>query len=562
MNRPASHSGQTAPLALKVGAALLALAYLLPGHYLPWTAFQSQWLAAFALMPWALGLMQRAASAPRLPLPALAALAGALALAPALQWVLGLLPFASDALLAALYLLALALTIVAGAAPLPDQRAQFLRWLLGALMVASAVSVALALVQWLQLGSFVFIADLRPGGRPYANLAQPNHLATLLGLGVVGVLYLYQTAMLGGAAASALLAWFGLGLVMTQSRTGWLSMALLALWCLTHGRRWAPRVRPAAVMVAAALFAMAIVGWRPLNEWLLLSTAPLQERLTPGTRWLHWRALWQAAWLEPWTGYGWQQVTVAQQRTALDFRPSGEMIQNSHNLLLDLLLWNGVALGALVALCLVVWFVRRVRGVRDVDDFVLVAAVGVIGVHALLEYPLDYTYFLLPVGLLIGLLNGPTPLRLARGLFVTVLAALGVMLVWIGAEYLRVEQANRDVRLMLAGFGRDKVPNVPPPDVRLLDGPREYHRFMLTPARPGMSTAEIDWMRRVTQRNAYPPAMMRFALAAGLNGHGEEAALTLQRLCHIHPPARCEEARESWRAAQSKFAVLASIPAP
>jgi len=95
-----------------------------------------------------------------------------------------------------------------------------------------------------------------------------------------------------------------------------------------------------------------------------------------------------------------------------------------------------------------------------------------------------------------------------------------------------------------------------------LDGPREYHRFMITPARVDMSAEEVDWMRRVMQRNAYPPAMMRSALAAGLNGRPEEAAQTLRRLCHMHVELRCEEARASWSAAQQQFAVLRPIPAP
>ena len=82
--------------------ALLALAYLMPGHYLPWASFQSQWVAALALLPMAFGLMQQAPPAQRLPLPALALLAAGLALVPALQWEFGLLLFASDALLAGL----------------------------------------------------------------------------------------------------------------------------------------------------------------------------------------------------------------------------------------------------------------------------------------------------------------------------------------------------------------------------------------------------------------------------------------------------------------------------
>lgn len=553
-------------LVVSLGAATLGLAFLTPGHYLPWASFQSQWVSAIAVLIIAAAMVGRSAdvASSRLPLPSLAALSLMLAVAPLLQFVFGEATFFSDALLSSLYLLGMALAIVTGAVSTMSDRHDLTTSLFGALLAAAAVSVALALLQWLQFGSFLFVADLRPGDRPGANLSQPNHLATLLSLGVVGSLYFFETRRLAGFTCALLLAWLGLGLAMTQSRTGWLSMALLAAWCLWKRGSLGLRVRPAAIGIAAALFVALVAAWSRINEALLLGGGSLQERLKPGTRWLHWQALWEAAWLEPWSGYGWQQVSTAQLRTVLGYPPTQEMVQNSHNLLLDLMLWNGAWLGLAVMGCLVWWYVKQVRNCGSTERFTLIAAVSVIGVHALLEYPLDHVYFLLPFGLLIGLLELPgTPKPvLPRPLFAGALAFMLAMLLWIGDEYLTVEQANRDVRLLLAGYGVDKVPSVPPPDVRLLDGPREYHRFMITPARPGMREDELDWLLRVMQRNAYPPAMMRYAVAAGLNGRPDEAALTLRRLCHMHVEARCDEARDAWAAVQRQYAVLRAVSAP
>ena len=44
--------------------------------------------------------------------------------------------------------------------------------------------------------------------------------------------------------------------------------------------------------------------------------------------------------------------------------------------------------------------------------------------------------------------------------------------------------------------------------------------------------------------------------------NGDEAALTLRQLCSMHPPTRCDEAREAWRAAQVRWPSLALILAP
>lgn len=548
---------------LVFGSVLLCIAYLLPGHYLPWSSFQPQWVSALAMLLLAWGLVGMSGRPDRLDVPWLACLALFLAIVPWLQFAFGLIHFRSDALLSSLYLLALALCIVAGAAPDCSSRALVLRLVFGALLAASAISVALALVQWLQIGSHTLVADLPPGGRPFGNLAQPNHLATLLSLGVVALLYEFQERRLTSVTTSLLLVWIAFGLVMTQSRTGWVSMGLLALWCLWRGRHIPLRTPPSAVVLVGLLFLLAILLWPRINDLLLLSTTPLQDRLAPGTRWLHWSAIWQAIWMEPWWGYGWQQVSLAQQQTVLNHAPSMEMIQNSHNIGLDLLVWNGVPIGALAIAAGLLWFAGQVRRCADTYSFVLVAAVGILGIHAMLEYPLDHLYFLLPLGIFAGLLGKEsTRFRLPSPVFGLTLGVMACLWFWIGAEYLKVEQANRDVRLLLAGYGLDKVPEVPPPDVSLLDGPREYHRFMITSATVGMSQEELDWMRRVVGRNPYPPAMMRLSLALGLNGLPEEAALTLRRICHMHPKERCSEAKEAWLSAQQQFSVLSSIPLP
>jgi hypothetical protein len=193
------------------------------------------------------------------------------------------------------------------------------------------------------------------------------------------------------------------------------------------------------------------------------------------------------------------------------------------------------------------------------------AAVGVIGAHAMVEYPLQYTYYLLPLGLLVGLLDGPARAigsRGAGGWQLTAPAmAMAALVVWIAVEYLRVEQAHRDLRLQQFGIGAG-APPVPPPQVLLLDAPRELHRLMAARARAGMGAEELDQLRRAVSRYPFPPAMLRLAVAVGLNGAPDEAALILRRLCAMHPSKRCAEARESWRVAGETYPELRAVPAP
>lgn len=555
---------------LKYGLFAVGLAFLMPGHYVPWVTFEQQAVAALGALLIGFAAMRQTSQSAHIPLAPPALFAAALAFVPLTQGALGMIAFKSDAALSAVYLLAFATSVASGQILASDTatRSRLLDGLLGAMLVAALFSSAIALVQWQQLHWSIFIVDLPPGARPYANLAQPNHLATLLSVGIVAVYGFYERRRVSAVAATfiaGLLLW---GLVMTQSRTGWLFLALFVLWWAWHRRALNLRLSGVAVAIAAVSFALAVSSWAPLNDAMLLSaTADVESRLQAGTRWIHWPTLWDAAWRKPWTGYGWGQVVLAQQAAILDHPPVGEWLLQSHSLILDLMIYNGALPGLIVTALLVAWFVRHIRACRSIEQWVLVAGVGTVVTHSLLEYPLDYAYFLLPTGLMMGALEalhpGPTSrVRAPRWVVAVALVSLAGMLVWISSEYLRVESAVRQLRFVMLGIGVDKQPDAPVPDVWLLDQPREFHRYWMTPARAGMTVEQLDWMRRVSMREPRPPAQLRYALAAGLNGRTLEAGQTLARLCKLHAGVRCDEGRTSWTAAQQQYPVLRSIVFP
>jgi hypothetical protein len=410
------------------------------------------------------------------------------------------------------------------------------------------------------------MSSIAPGARPYANLGQPNNLATLLALGVVALIRGYENRRISGAVTALGVTWLGFGLLMTQSRSGWLFVALLVVAWAALRRRASLRVPPVAVILGALIFLVGVMTWGPLNDALALHAQALEERLQGGTRPAIWMNLWSALWRSPWVGYGWSQVVLAQQAAALDHPTTVGMLYNSHNLVLDLLLWNGVPLGLLLAGALAWWFLYQLRRCGHADHWTLLVGVSAVFVHALVEFPLDYAYFLLPVGVMMGALDGmarSTPFwRVPKASLAIPLALMTGMLGWIGSEYIRVEDSARQVRLLMAGVGVDRVPTVSPPQVRLLDSLREYHRFWLTPAKPGMSDAELDWMRAVVRRYPTPPAQLRYALAAGLNGRHEEATGTLARICAMHVNPRCVEARKSWAQLRMQHPELRGIDLP
>ena len=552
---------------LLAAAAALGLCWLLPGHYWPWLSFQQELSAAVGALLIGLVILVRAAGIAWSPL---ARWALACSTIPLLQWQFGLLRYHSDAILASLYVGGFALCIAAGATAVKTRSYDVLATILGALTFGAVVSVALALMQWQSVQPSYFFDTTQLGARAWANLGQPNHLASALAIGVCAILMAFSRQAISGSFSIVMLSWLGIGLVTTQSRTGYAFVLMLATGLLIFRRRASLPFSPLAVIASAALFFAAVDLWPALNATLDMTDAPgLLQRVTTGAyRLTHWQVIVDAILQKPWFGYGWTQVALAQHAAVAGYAATGEMLSNSHNIVLDLLVWNGVPIGAAIVGFAAWWFVRQFKACDSPERFFALAIVCALTLHAMVEFPLEYAYFLLPLGVAAGTLDGhEASVVLAKSSFASVSfsalwAVLAGMTVWIAAEYVQVESTGRVLRFVAMGIGTDKVSDAPEPDVFLLDRPKQLHRFMLTPARKDPDPAYMDWVRFMTMRHSTPPAMLRHALVAGINGRAEEAAEVLIRMCKLFKGDSCDQGRASWAELQSGYPELVSIPYP
>src|SRR5690606_31370645 len=99
---------------------------------------------------------------------------------------------------------------------------QWLFYIFLAFLIASIISVWLQLRQWLLLDGSIWVADLPPNGRPFANIAQPNLLSTLLIIGLLSILYLYENKRIQNFTAGLSTLFLLFGIALTFSRTAWL----------------------------------------------------------------------------------------------------------------------------------------------------------------------------------------------------------------------------------------------------------------------------------------------------------------------------------------------------
>ena len=291
----------------------------------------------------------------------------------------------------------------AGAHSRPDAATAFGDFCLG-WAVAGALNVAIAVVQ-------VFFPDIPDGdwiaqsgipGRAVGNLRQPNHLSSLLLWSAIAVIALVELGRIGRRWAALLFVALVFAVLLTASRTGLLSVGLLAVWGLAD-RRLAKPTR-ALLLAAPLVYALA---WFGMAEWAKLSAhtfggaARLAEADISGSRFGIWRNTLALIRQQPWLGVGFGDFNFAWTLTPFPGRPIA-FFDHTHNLPLQLAVEIGLPLTvAVMALLLYAlgragWLALKAEGDIGLGRRCAVMMVLMIGLHSLLEYPLWYSYFLLP----------------------------------------------------------------------------------------------------------------------------------------------------------------------
>lgn len=544
------------PLGLALWASVLAVGWLLPNHYLPWLSFHADaWVAALLLL-----LLLLLCWRVRMPVswPGLAVLALVLCLFPWLQHALGQVPMVGTAWITSIFLLGLSLAVLAGArweAAHPGQLADGLFLAIG---IAAIVSVGLQLREWLQLDGLELWVVGGGQARPHANFGQPNQLGTFLLWGVLAAAWGLLRKQIRPSVALLLVGYLLFGLALTRSRTAWVAVLLLVVVAWWWRPVWRDRRVPWLVCGLGVYFLMCVVGLAWLQQTAATDVSVGlgdYTRMSGEIRPRVWAALWDALRRQPWQGYGWGQVVLAQMAVAVDHPHLHGVYLYAHNLFLDLMLWCGIPLGGLISLFLLGWLGRRLLKVRSAENAVLLLFLLVIGNHALLELPLYHAYFLLPVGLVMGAISVRMDvkpwLQTGRWALWSLALTATALLVLLIRDYGRVESSFQKLRMEWGGIRLSEPAGTP--EVLLLTQWNDYLRYARFEPRPELDDATLNWMRHVT--GMFPNAVFfhKLAVTLALNHQPDEARHWLLTMCKMIPEAQCRAVEVAWsRQAQQR----------
>jgi len=269
---------------------------------------------------------------------------------------------------------------------------------------------------------------------------------------------------------------------------------------------------------------------------------------------------------QPLQGFGWGQIYAAQLAVADRFPAKETYFISAHNLVLDLLLWNGVVLGACLLWVGLRWLRRMLPRVRSAQDIPLVFFVMLVLNHAMLELPLQYACMLLPLGWVLGALQqrlDAVPQREVLvprlGVGVTMMAVAAVLTL-IVADYAHLEQRRQD------GWDFGLAPSQRQqqlPDVLLLTHLRASLEMAGYPVLQAPITAnELKRLEAIAAFSPQHASSLKVAAALAMNGQAERARWWMVRMCKLGPPSYCTGAKATWTLDGRSHPEIAAIAWP
>lgn len=541
-------------MSYQIVVVLLMLAgWMTANHFGPWVSWHSELPFFVVGVAMAVHAIVRNGLRPTLELPPVGAFPLLLFAILTIQAALGFIDWHGQVFVVALYLM-LALTAMTwgyregqvASAPTNRFGLSAGEWLAWALIAGAVLSVGVALAQVLGIADGLsFVAPMSYARRPGANMAQPNHLATLLVMSMAGACYLYMLRRLGIRVLSLLAIYLAFGLALTESRTGLLSLLALCLFLLWKRPNACARLALAWPLLlgasAAGMFLIWPTLYRAYSLGLDMGEAATERLASSGgdPRLTLWHQMLEASVERPWLGWGIRDTAEAHNAIAHEHL-SALPVTYSHNLAIDLVLWIGWPLALIVMLGMATWIWHRLRNAcNEPRAWFGMAVLLPFGIHSLLEFPFAYAYLLLPAMYGMGLVDSAgadreRPLRVPTWGAAPVVLALASGGIWSVVDYLRVEEDFRVARFQMLRIGPPQ--EGPSPEIHLLNQLGDMVAATRVPLSAPTSPVHLEQLRLVAMHNPWAGAQYRYATALALNGFPEQAKRQLLVLRAQHGP--------------------------
>ena len=297
---------------------------------------------------------------------------------------------------------------------------ELLSWVLASWLIAALISSAFALLQRFDLAYYMAPwVNQSPVGAAFANLRQPNHFASLTGIGLVALFGLV-TGFQKISKPHKWVAWSSLvllsaGFACSSSRTG--AMQWIVINVLVLEMAWKHRNNYQSLLISLALSGpILVILWSFTFPWIALhfndvtgTSVLLRFSDTNysdcGGRLVLWSNVLQMMSERPWQGWGLGEGDFAFFITNYRGERFCDLLDNAHNFPLQVALEFGIPFAIAFCAYTGLWILKcgAVHSQRN-EKRIALGLILVIGIHSMLEYPLWYGPFQITLGLAIGLM--------------------------------------------------------------------------------------------------------------------------------------------------------------
>lgn len=513
---------------LLLASVFIALGWLLPIHYRPWVTYTGELFAFLSLFALAAIYLKDKIKLPVISLPLLF-LAGV----PLLQYFCGELFFFDKALLCSLFVLGFWLCSVLGY-NLTQSKLDREKIFIGfstLLLLSGTLTGIIAICQWLTLDAHVpGMVNMQNAVRPYANFAQPNNMATFLIMSLLSCVYLYEKQKIKTWVLSLCTFILIFAVALSQSRTSWVACLCILVYGAYQQYKGLITLKWYYTLAWLALFICLIALLPIATQWIgqvtnvdIAQTKTAAERATGDmSRLAIWEQMLHAILDRPWWGYGWNQTSVAYTLVSDHFQ-GPVWIRSAHNFILDFVLWNGLLIGIPFLAYLGYWGYQLNKHVNSVESVIGILMIGAVLVHAMLEFPQYYAYFLLPVGFILGLVQSQqsniktitlSP-NYMRVVYIVSLLLLGLIIRDYSVAAAKLNQSIRYEKTP------EKITNQKP--IYLLEEFDRRIAWIRMSPYTKLNQHELNEIREMVLNYPTKYDLIKYAKALAFNGHEKEA---------------------------------------
>lgn len=436
---------------------------------------------------------------------------------------------------------------------LPQDKAG--RVLLVSILVAGVASALIAVAQWVGLGRYfeidqIWFFDVAPGGRVVGNIAQANNLGTLLVVSVVvllsGMQDFWRLSRISLGVGCLILLLLTCAIALTGSRSALLGLVFVTVLALISNHRqmlpipWGYCV--SVLMVVSFLLLM------PYVYGLIYPGVLPETRLVVGdaNRFNLWSMGIHGVFERPWLGWGLGGQSYLYQNYALEYGPFDYKIVNQlHNVILDILVVFGVPLGGGVLLCLLLVFrIAFINSFGSERAVYVLLCVPIIN-HSFFEYPHYYGFFLWMLFFFVGAAllskgdSGRGALISAANFFAIFLVGCFLVVAFkVAGAYFVIEDA-------VGKYSKQRYDLVKQEDLDFSSKLFPSLRLRLDVIRINMDGLVMaDAHGKVLQCATYYPFPECLTMQATIEANGgqvESGRLWLLKACRMFGPETCED---------------------